>query len=141
MMMTIKEATQTLQEKDLKRLYDAVDWRHYTQHKAGLKAHIEASLVTFCAYQDDTLVGLIRVVGDGLSIVYIQDLLVDPDHQRQGIGSALLERALQTYEHVRQILLLTDDTPTARAFYEHQGLIDVHKQRCVAYIKPLKGGV
>lgn len=138
--MVIKEDIQTIQEGDLKRLYDVVGWRHYTQHKAGLKAHLEASLATFCAYREDTLIGLVRVVGDGLSIVYVQDLLVDPDYQRQGIGSALLKHALQTFEHVRQILLLTDDTPETRAFYEKHGLIDVQKQRCVAYIKPLKGG-
>lgn len=139
--MRISKDIKPIQETDLKRLYDAVGWRHYTHHKAGLKAHLEASLATFCAYQEDTLVGLVRVVGDGLSIVYVQDLLVDPDYQRQGIGSALLKHALQTFEHVRQVLLLTDDTPTTRAFYEKHGLINVQKQRCVTYIKPLRGGL
>ena len=36
------------------------------------------------AYDEDRLVGLIRVVGDGLTIVFIQDLLVYPQYQRQG---------------------------------------------------------
>ena len=42
------------------------------------------------AWEADELVGVCRVLSDDASILYVQDILVDPDHQRRGIGRALL---------------------------------------------------
>ncbi|WP_430038931.1 GNAT family N-acetyltransferase [Peribacillus simplex] len=39
------------------------------------------------AWDDDKLVALIRVVGDGQTIIYIQVILVLENYQDQGIGS------------------------------------------------------
>lgn len=72
------------------------------------------------------LVGLARVISDDVSICYIQDLLVHPDHQRAGVGRALMDRALKRYVHVRQKVLITDNEPGQRAFYESIGFIESH---------------
>ena len=58
------------------------------------------------------LVGVCRVLGDDASILYVQDILVDPDHQRRGIGRALLENVLDRYSHCRQKVLMTDTAPS-----------------------------
>ena len=58
-------------------------WSAYTRDMPTLQRAISHSLHVVTARQDDRLVGLIRVVGDGLTIVYIQDLLVHPDFQKQ----------------------------------------------------------
>lgn len=71
------------------------------------------------------LVGLIRVVGDDASIAYVQDLLVKPNHQRRGIATRIMRDAFKRFEHVRQFVLLTDDTAASRAFYESLGLVQV----------------
>ena len=81
------------------------------------------------------LVGLVRVVGDGASIAYVQDLLVHPDWQRRGIGTRLLRDAMERFARVRQFLLLADDAPAARAFYEAMGLGPVGEGHCVAYMR------
>ena len=81
------------------------------------------------------LVGLVRVVGDGASIAYVQDLLVHPDWQRRGIGARLLRDALERFARVRQFLLLADDAPAPRAFYEAMGLGPVGESHCVAYMR------
>lgn len=36
------------------------------------------------------LIGMGRVVGDGSMYFYVQDVVVDPDYQQQGIGDALM---------------------------------------------------
>jgi ribosomal protein S18 acetylase RimI-like enzyme len=41
---------------------------------------------------DEQLVGMGRVVGDGAMYFYIQDVVVDPSYQKQGIGSALMDK-------------------------------------------------
>ena len=67
------------------------------------------------------LVGLARVVSDGHTIAYLQDILVDPGHQRRGIASELLRRIFARFGHVRQHVLLTDTEERQRAFYEAHG--------------------
>jgi ribosomal protein S18 acetylase RimI-like enzyme len=63
----------------------------------------ENLLTLLGAYGENDLVGIIRVVGDGHSIVYIQDIIVRPNHQRNGIGSILLlKKVLSMYSHVYQ---------------------------------------
>jgi ribosomal protein S18 acetylase RimI-like enzyme len=37
-----------------------------------------------------SIIGMGRVVGDGSMYFYIQDLVVDPDYQQQGIGRTLM---------------------------------------------------
>jgi predicted GNAT superfamily acetyltransferase len=73
----------------------------------------------------EQLVGLARVVGDGLTIIYLQDVLVRPERQRSGIGRELTNRVLEGFEDVRQKVLLTDDEPDQRAFHTAMGFNEV----------------
>lgn len=38
----------------------------------------------------ETTIGMGRVVGDGGTVFHICDMVVHPDHQRQGIGTAIM---------------------------------------------------
>ena len=91
-------------------------------------------LLTLAAYEGAELLGLIRVVGDGQTIVFVQDLLVFPEYQRKGIGSALLRAVLKRYENVRQIMLATDDTPKTKAFYRSMGFRELSEIGCCGFM-------
>lgn len=65
-----------------------------------------------------------RVVGDGVSIVYIQDLIVLEAHKRKQIGTKLMNHVLALYSNVRQITLLTDDVQELKDFYTSLGFKD-----------------
>ncbi|RKV96527.1 MAG: N-acetyltransferase, partial [Streptococcus sp.] len=92
-------------------LYASVGWSNYTNHPRRLEQAFHQSLFVMAAYDDDEeLVGLIRVVGDGLTIVFIQDLLVYPHYQRQGIGRSLLQQTLERFKDVYQIQLATEQS-------------------------------
>ena len=73
----------------------------------ALRRGFAGSLLTLAARENGTLVGLLRAVGDGCTVVLVQDLLVRPDHQRRGIGTALMQAALERFRSVRQVQLLT----------------------------------
>lgn len=73
-------------------------------------------MLTLAAYEGENLLGIIRTVGDGHTIVFVQDILVFPEHQRKGVGSALLQAVLDRYNHVRQIELTADNAPKTIAF-------------------------
>ena len=81
------------------------------------------------------MVGLIRVVGDGLTIIYIQDILVLNSYQNQGIATQLMEQVLKKYKNVRQKVLMTEDAPDVRHFYEKNGFQSCDKGSLVAFAK------
>lgn len=56
----------------------------------------------------NNLAGFIRCVGDGEHIVYVQDLIVDVEYKRQGIGRTLIDKAVDKFSSVRMFTLITD---------------------------------
>lgn len=115
-------------------LYAAVGWTNYTQRPEMLRRAFAGSLCTLCAYDGGRIAGLVRAVGDGASVLCVQDLLVLPEYQRRGIGSRMLRELLARYPDVYQTMLLTDDTPEHAAFYEHAGFTNAAKYGCGAYV-------
>src|SRR5690606_38197188 len=93
------------------------------------------SLYVLSAWDGDRLIGLVRVVGDGLTIIYIQDILVLNSRQNQGVASELLRRVLEKYRDVRQKVLLTEEAPDVRHFYEKHGFQSCDQGTLVAFAK------
>ena len=132
--MEIREYTE-YREEEILRLYSAVGWTTYTDHPRALEQGFRHSLLVLAAYEEDELIGLIRAVGDGSTIVFIQDLLVDPAHQRQGIATALVRAVLARYPEVRQVELVTDNTPKTIAFYKSLGFTEFSEIGCCGFMR------
>ena len=66
--------------------------------------------------------------------MFIQDILVAPERQRRGIGTALLRAVLERFNGVRQIELTTDDTPETAAFYRSLGFADFASLGCRGFM-------
>jgi GNAT superfamily N-acetyltransferase len=98
------------------------------------KAYVN-SLLIITAWYDDKLLGAICIVGDGYSIIYIQDILVLKTYQHMGIGSKLITEALNKYKDVYQKVLLTDNEPKTKVFYEKMGFSTCDKYGCVSFVK------
>lgn len=122
-------------ESEILPLYTSVGWTAYTNQPEVLQKGFENSLLTLAAYEGEQLLGIVRTVGDGHTIVFVQDLLVFPEHQRKGIGSALLQAILDRYPHVRQIELATDNTPKTIAFYKSLGFRELSEIGCCGFMK------
>ena len=63
-------------EEDIITLYNDANWTAYTNDKQTLMNALKNSLCLITAWNNNQLVGLIRVVGDNYTIIYIQDILV-----------------------------------------------------------------
>ena len=118
--MEIKEYL-SYDEKEILALYESVGWTAYTENPAALRLGFAHSLLTLAAYEGERLLGLVRTVGDGHTIVFIQDILVHPTAQRKGIGTALMKAVLDRFPLVRQGELTTDNTAKTLAFYRSLG--------------------
>lgn len=44
-----------------------------------------------CAFEDGKLIGMGRVLGDGVISFYIGNVMVRPDHQKSGIGTEIMK--------------------------------------------------
>ena len=133
----IKIDQRQLNQADVLALYQAVGWNMYTRDPKKLERAIAQSLSVLGAHDGNRLVGLIRAVGDGETILFIQDLLVLPSYQRQGIGRQLVNALVDQFPQVRQRVLLTDDKPQTRTFYENIGFVQSSKVGVIAFYQDL----
>jgi len=123
----------TYNELEIINLYKSVGWTNYTNNPKMLENAYVNSLRILGAYEGEKLIGIIRVVGDGYSVVFIQDLLVYPEYQRQGVGTALLKQILLEYKHVYQKHLLTENTEKTIQFYKSLGFTMDTDMECRAF--------
>ena len=87
--------------------------------------------VQYLAFYGEKIVGLIRLVGDGFSSVLVQDLIVLPSYQCQGIGSALMKEALENYKDAYQVQLVTEETERTLGFYRSMGFEILSTYNCI----------
>src|SRR5690625_2221606 len=124
-----------INKEHLERLYNDVGWYAYTDDLEVLEQAINKSLDVISAWNQDELIGLIRIIGDGLTIIYIQDILVLNAYQNQGIATKLVQKTLKQYKNVRQKVLLIEEATDVRHFYEKNGFQSCDKGHLVAFAK------
>ena len=132
-MITI-ERQEIVKLEDVLHLYQAVGWINYTHQPQMLEQALSHSLVIYVALDGDAVVGLIRLVGDGFSSILVQDLIVLPIYQRQGIGSALMKEALEDYKDAYQVQLVTEQTERSLEFYRSMGFELSSTYNCIGMI-------
>ena len=132
-MITIKKQ-EIVKLEDVLHLYQAVGWTNYTNQPQMLEQALSHSLVIYVALDGDAVVGLIRLVGDGFSSVFVQDLIVLPTYQRQGIGSALMKQALGDFKGAYQVQLVTEQTEKNVGFYRSIGFETLSTYDCTGMI-------
>ncbi len=120
--------------EDVLHLYQAVGWTNYTNQPQMLEQALSHSLVIYLALDGDAVVGLIRLVGDGFSSVLVQDLIVLPSYQRQGIGRSLMKEALEDYKDAYQVQLVTEQTEKNVGFYRSIGFETLSTYDCIGMI-------
>ena len=103
--------------EELLTLYGAVGWSAYTTDPLRLQRSVRESAHIVCAWNNGALIGSARIVSDFGTLVYLQDVLVDPQFQRRGIGTELISRVLVPFADIRQTVLLTDADPRLTDFY------------------------
>lgn len=114
-------AYKTLKEIELsklKELYLDAEWTAYAYNDLLLKSIIHSAKQVFSAWHKEKLVGLTRVIGHGTDLLYIQDILVKKEYQKQGIEKALLEKVLQANVLIPKKILLTEDPRKVTQYYK-----------------------
>lgn len=121
-------------KEEIISLYEDAGWTNYVLRPGMIEKAYANSLCVLAAYCDGKFAGIIRAVGDGASILFIQDIIVFRKYQRQGIGTALIKAMLERYTNVYQTVLLTDSTEKTVRFYESAGFSMASEMRCEAFV-------
>jgi ribosomal protein S18 acetylase RimI-like enzyme len=96
-----------------------VGWPRPPDDEQRLRVLQSADEVVIARDGDGTLVGFVTAITDGVFAAYIPLVEVMPDFQRQGIGTALVERMLSRLARCYMIDLVCDDH--VAPFYERLG--------------------
>lgn len=119
----------------LAALYTDAGWTSYTRNMDESLKGLRNSARLVTAWDDTALVGLARAVGDGYTVLYVQDILVLGTYHRRGIGRELMRRLLLPYRNVRQTVLITDDTAQTYGFFTACGFENVGEYASTGYLR------
>lgn len=83
------ELLETISVEDYQRLHLEVGWK-YLDNKV-IEKSLNNSTFIVSAKQNDEIIGMARIVGDGISHGLLTDVIVSPKWQHKGIGKAMVE--------------------------------------------------
>jgi GNAT superfamily N-acetyltransferase len=112
------EAGTRLEVAEYRRLRAAIGWRTPPVDDATLQAALDRTW-NVVAREGDEIVGLGRLLDDGALYATVWDMIVVPEAQRRGIGTAILERLLERAAERTIVALVA--TPAGRPLYERFG--------------------
>ena len=106
-------------------LFESTGWNAvYKVDHSELGQALESSWYVVSVYDGDKLVGIGRVVSDGVLYAMIYDMIVKPSHQGRGIGTTLLKKLITKCksDRLRDIQLFSAKGKTQ--FYSKRGFVE-----------------
>lgn len=114
----IREGLDGLTPARVATLYRRAPLLRPTGDRAAIERMFEASSLVLSAWQGDRLVGLARVLTDGVLFSFLCDLAVEPDVQGYGIGKKLIDDVLARCKGTELVLR---DSDMSTGFYQRLG--------------------
>lgn len=119
MIYRINEPVSAKQIADLRQ---CVDWNRM---ESAYKNPIMTSYAHIAVYDNDQLIGYIDSVSNGVTDAYIQDLMIHPDYQGQGIGTELMNRMIAYLKEKRIFMISVVYEEALRGFYKKFGFWEI----------------
>ena len=90
---------------------------------AAIEPSLRNSHFCVCARSRGEIVGMARIIGDGGMVFYIQDVIVAPSRQGEGIGKRLMDRTMEWVRHhaVENTIVGLMAAKGKEPFYERYG--------------------
>ncbi|MBB2479648.1 GNAT family N-acetyltransferase [Bacillus sp. APMAM] len=89
--------------KQLLKLYEALGWNSLNLSEIDLEKMCKQSWYAIYAFDEDKMVGMGRVISDGVITGIICGVCVLPAYQSKGIGKAIVDQLVQHCEENRVI--------------------------------------
>lgn len=114
----IRESLDGLTPARIATLYRRAPLLRPTGDRAAIERMFDASSLVLSAWHGERLVGLARVLSDGVLFSFLCDLAVEPDVQGYGIGKKLIDEVLARCEGTELVLR---DSDISSGFYQRLG--------------------
>lgn len=115
---TLRDGLDGLTPSRIATLYRRAPLLRQTDDPAMLAQAYDRSQLVLSVWQGERLVGVARVLTDGVQTSYLCDLAVEPDVQGSGIGRMLIDEVM---ERCKGTELVLRDSNLSSGFYEHLG--------------------
>ena len=106
-------------KEQVQELFLSVNWVSGNYPERLYKALMNSSTV-LTAWDDEKLVGLVRVLDDTEMLAQIHYVLVHPDYQGRGIAGKMLEHIKEKYKDFLYLEAMPEDKSNV-AFYQKHG--------------------
>ena len=106
-------------QEQVQKLFLSVNWTSGNYPKRLYKALMNSSTV-LTAWDEEELVGLVRVLDDTEMLAQIHYVLVRPDYQGKGIAGTMFEHIKEKYKDFMYIEVMPEDKKNV-PFYEKHG--------------------
>ena len=73
-------------------LRKSIDWKILKYDK--IEKGLENSIYCVCVEKEGKVIGFGRVIGDGGTVFYIQDIMVMPSYQKNNIGTLIMKKIM-----------------------------------------------
>ena len=122
-MLYIKENIKNIEEFNL--LYDAVGWGSYD--KAVAEKALKNTFYSVSVYDDNSIVGFGRLIGDEICFVYIHDVMVKPEYQGLKVGTTIMNKLLEKINELKKennsLRVYLGASKNKEKFYEKFGFV------------------
>jgi len=110
-------------EREIINLYKAGGWWKESDNQLNIKKLMQGSYAFFVAINpcDGKAVGMGRLLSDGVSDAYIQDLVVLPKYRGYGIGKRLVKKLIDLCLSRKILWIGLISEPGQNRFYTHIG--------------------
>ena len=106
-------------QESIQTLFLSVGWIS-GKYPSRLYKALQNSSTVLTAWDNDRLVGLVRILDDSEMLAYMHYVLVHPDYQGQGIAGTLVEMAKEKYKDYLYFEIMPEESKNA-TFYEKHG--------------------
>ena len=114
----IYQYNEAVSAKALSDLRESVGWNRMEDEYNN---PLMTSYYHIAVYEDDKMVGYIDSVSNGVTDVYIQDLMVHPDYQGKGLGTELMNQMITYLKENRIYIISVVFEESLKPFYDRFG--------------------
>lgn len=118
----IYKYNETVSAKALSDLRESVGWNRMENE---YRNPLLTSYYHIAVYEKQALVGYIDCVSNGVTDAYIQDLMVHPEYQGKGIGTALMNKMIECLKEKRIYMISVVFEESLKPFYEKFGFFNM----------------
>ena len=106
-------------QEQVQQLFLSVGWVS-GQYPARLHKALMHSSTVITAWDENCLVGLVRLIDDSELVAYMHYVLVDPEYHGMGIAGKMINMVKEKYKDYLYIEIMPEESKNA-SFYERYG--------------------